>query len=297
MKVCSNTMIRNSETLGLFLIRIPLLHPQLEVLRSVASYYTLNRLTASSPVCVQHVKRKEVHYHLILPAHLPLAPPSFCSSLSHLLLLAFDSFASTNRQSSPCYWNACEAVSSTLGWTIAWFLRRPNRTSLPCIAKCDPTFRSRPRPPIQTRSIASLLRSHRLCAGEKWFADSTLRTHPKSNPSSATRSATRNATKALWKAAGSFAASTDCRKKRGILSWQTIPQRGNTFEERRYWAMGANPNSMRSPNEGRDLHLFWEWHCWVFQRHKASRLRPPSLRSSFRLCSVCWWSTADSSLR
>lgn len=120
MKVCSNTMIRNSETLGLFLIRIPLLHPQLEVLRSVASYYTLNRLTASSSssfssVCVQHVKRKEVHYHLILPAHLPLAPPSFCSSLSRLLLLAFGSFASTNRQSSPCYWNACEAVSSTLG--------------------------------------------------------------------------------------------------------------------------------------------------------------------------------------
>ena len=47
MKVCSNTMIRNNETLSLFLIRIPLLNPQLEVLRSVASYYTLNRLTSS----------------------------------------------------------------------------------------------------------------------------------------------------------------------------------------------------------------------------------------------------------
>ena len=46
MKVCSQTMILNDETLSLFLIRIPLLHPQLEVLRSVVSFYTLNRLTA-----------------------------------------------------------------------------------------------------------------------------------------------------------------------------------------------------------------------------------------------------------
>lgn len=218
MKVCSSTMILNNETLSLFLIRIPLLHPQLEVLRSVASFYALNRLTASS-VCVQHDKRKEVHYHLILPVHPPPAIPSFCSSSSHSRLLAFDSFASTNRQDSLCYSNACEAVSSTPGWTIAWFLWKPNHTSLLCIAECDPTFRSRHPASIQTHSVDSLLRPHRLFAREKWFADSTLRTHPKSNPSCAMRFAIGNVTIAPWKAAGFCAASTDFRRKRGISSW------------------------------------------------------------------------------
>lgn len=46
LKVCSSQMIPDLSTLGVLLTRIPLLHPQLEVLRCVASYYVLNRITS-----------------------------------------------------------------------------------------------------------------------------------------------------------------------------------------------------------------------------------------------------------
>ena len=266
MKVCSSTMILNNETLSLFLIRIPLLHPQLEVLRSVASFYALNRLTASS-VCVQHDKRKEVHYHLILPVHPPPAIPSFCSSSSHSRLLAFDSFASTNRQDSLCYSMRSNVSVTSSGVNPNSFSRfTASSTSSLCKGEMICRFNS-----SHTSKIKSFLRDA-LCD----------------------RKCDDSAVKSCWflrcfdrfpKKAGNFVMINDPAAREHVRRIDVLSD-------------GSNPQFYTITKwKKRSSHLFWEWHCWSSQHRKANQPRPPSLRASFRPCNACWWSTADSSLR